>query len=94
MRKTKATSNSSNGLAKARQYGHSIEAASTNIDILIEAIFEKVGQVGSIDERTMQVIESISCFADCALKQLDEIKSCQQKMMGLIAVEMEGAQNG
>lgn len=77
----------------ARQHGHTIEAASANIGILMQSIFDKVGQASNADSQAMHVIEAISCYADCALKQLEEISKSRMQMMDIIANAMDGGKD-
>lgn len=77
----------------ARQHGHAIEAASANIEILMQSIFDKVGQTSNADPQALYVIEAISCYADCALKQLKDINDSREQMMEIIANVMDGGKN-
>lgn len=77
----------------ARKHGHAIEAASANIEILMQSIFDKVGMTSNIDPITMHVMDAVSCYADCALKQLIEINDSREQMMEIIANVMNGGKD-
>lgn len=77
----------------ARQHGHAIEAASANIEILMQSIFDKIDQVNDVDPQMMDALNAISCYADCAIKQLAEVNESRMQMMDIIASVMDGGKD-
>lgn len=76
--------------SKARQHGHAIEAATVNIEILMQSIFDKIDQTNGASPEIMDALAAINCYAVCALTQLAEVTANRAQMMDIIHDAMQG----
>jgi hypothetical protein len=77
-------------LNSLRHLGFGTETASTDLKILLQAIFEKIDQLNEISPPPLDTMTAINCFTNCALSCVETIREKNDQAQGLILDAMKG----